>query len=162
MLWALLFFLRKKNVKNNYNKFVRHSLEVLFWIPLQGGRRCDLWCHCIRIVKQISTSMVQVSSALRLFKKQDIISAGVLLFSSPEPLAHGELLWSLDVRRPLCVVSNCFKGHLLNYWLDFAQTWQECSLKIVQMVLIHCISRSHRLKFSRWKLENLLVWNHKA
>ena len=39
-----------------------------------------------------------------------------LLFSSPEPLAHGELLCSLDVRRASSVVNNCFKGHiLLNY-----------------------------------------------
>ena len=46
------------------------------------------------------------------------------IFSSPEPLGHGELLWSLDVRRASSVVSNCFKGHLLlNYWLDFDQTW---------------------------------------
>ena len=46
------------------------------------------------------------------------------LFSSPEPLAQGELLWSLDVRRVLSVVNNCFKRHLLlNLWLDFDQTW---------------------------------------
>ena len=42
-----------------------------------------------------------------------------LHFSSPEPLAHGELLWSLDVRRASSVINNCFKGHiLLNYcWI---------------------------------------------
>ena len=28
-----------------------------------------------------------------------------------------------------CIVNNWFKGHLLlNYWLDFDQTWQELSL----------------------------------
>ena len=27
-----------------------------------------------------------------------------------------------------CVVNNCFKGHLLNYWLDFDQTWQKKTL----------------------------------
>ena len=40
-------------------------------------------------------------------------------------------LWISIVRRgrPLCVVNNCFKGHLLlNYWLDFDQTWQDWSL----------------------------------
>ena len=50
------------------------------------------------------------------------------IFTSTEPLAHGELLWSLDVRPPSCVVNNCFKRHLLlNYSLDFDQTWQEWS-----------------------------------
>ena len=30
-----------------------------------------------------------------------------------------------------CIVNNWFKGHLLlNYWLDFDQTWQELSLYI--------------------------------
>ena len=56
--------------------------------------------------------------------------------SSPEPLAIGELLRSLNVRRPSFVVrrvsfvvNNCFKGHLLlNYWLDFDQTWLKWSL----------------------------------
>ena len=79
-------------------------------------------------------------------------SAKLLVFSSPEPLAHGELLWSLDVRCASSVINNCFKGHLLlNYWLDFwpnlvrmVLIWP--SLKFVQMVPIHCISRSHRLK----------------
>ena len=33
-----------------------------------------------------------------------------LTLSSPEPLAHGELLLSLDVRRVSSVVNNCFKG----------------------------------------------------
>ena len=50
-------------------------------------------------------------------------------FGSSEPLAHGELLWSLDVRRPSCVVNNCFKRHLLlNNWLDFYKTWQKLFL----------------------------------
>ena len=43
-------------------------------------------------------------------------------FSSPEPLAHGELLWSLDVWRVSSIVNNCFKGHLLNCLVDFDQT----------------------------------------
>ena len=30
--------------------------------------------------------------------------SGMAIFSSPEPLAMGELLWSLDVRCPSCVV----------------------------------------------------------
>ena len=46
-------------------------------------------------------------------------------FSSPEPLAHHELLSSLDVPCAFYIINNCFKGHLLNYWLDFDQTWQE-------------------------------------
>ena len=48
-------------------------------------------------------------------------------------------------------VNNRFKGHLLlNYWLDFTNLtgmiliWP--SVIIVQMVKVHCISRSHRLK----------------
>ena len=45
-------------------------------------------------------------------------------------LAHlSHWLISLDVRRPSCVVNNCFKGHLLlNYRLEFDQTWQEWAL----------------------------------
>ena len=52
------------------------------------------------------------------------------IFSSPQPLGYGELLWLLDACRPssvvcpaLTVVNNFFKGHLLNYCLDFDQTW---------------------------------------
>ena len=53
-----------------------------------------------------------------------LCSACGAFISSPEPLAHGELLWSLDVHRVSSIVNNCFKGHLLlNYWLDFDQTW---------------------------------------
>ena len=66
-------------------------------------------------------------------------------------MAHGEQLRSLDVRCALSIVNNCFKGHLLlNYWLDLPNfagiilTWP--SLIIVQMVMVPCISRSHRLK----------------
>ena len=38
------------------------------------------------------------------------------------------------------------------------------SLKIVQMVLVHCISRSHRIEidFQDENFKNLLIWNHKA
>ena len=37
-------------------------------------------------------------------------------------------------------------------------------LKIVQMVPVHCISRSHRLKqdFQGKNFKNLLLYNHKA
>ena len=51
----------------------------------------------------------------------------IFVFSSPEPKAQGELLWSLTVRhrRP----STIFKQHLLlDHWLDFDQTSQEWSL----------------------------------
>ena len=34
--------------------------------------------------------------------------------------------WMSVVRRSSSVINNCFKGHLiLNYLLDFDQTWQE-------------------------------------
>ena len=57
--------------------------------------------------------------------------------SSPEPKAHGELLWSLAVRRRRCRrrhrpdvrPSTVFKQHLLlNHWWEFDQTSQEWSL----------------------------------
>ena len=60
-----------------------------------------------------------------------------LLFSSPEPKAQGEVLWSLTVRRrrrrrrhrPYVRPSTIFKQHLLlNHWLEFDQTSQEWSL----------------------------------
>ena len=48
------------------------------------------------------------------------------IFSSPEPKAHGELLWSLTVRRrrrcrrPDVRLSTIFKQHLLlNHWWEF-------------------------------------------
>ena len=65
---------------------------------------------------------------------------------------------------PSCVINNCFKGYLLNYGLDSAPNlagmiliWP--SLKIVQMVMVHCISRSHRLKidFQDETFKNLLL-----
>ena len=31
--------------------------------------------------------------------------------------------WMSVVCRQSCVLNNCFKGHLLNYQLDFDQTW---------------------------------------
>ena len=52
-------------------------------------------------------------------------------FSSPEPKAQGELLWSLTVRhrRPSVRPFTIFKQHLLlNHWLDFDQISQEWSL----------------------------------
>ena len=44
----------------------------------------------------------------------------------------------------LSTIASKFKENLL-YWLDFDQTWQHWSLFIVQMVLVHCISRSNEL-----------------
>ena len=55
-----------------------------------------------------------------------------VFFSSPEPKAHGELLWSLIVRRrlrPDVRPSTIFEQHLLlNHWWEFDQTSQEWSL----------------------------------
>ena len=108
------------------------------------------------------------------------------LFSSPEPKAQGEVLWSLTVRRrrrrrrrPSVHPFTIFKQHLLNHWLDFDQISQEWSLvgfwpnftgmilgwssfKVVQMVPVHCISRSQELKidFLTKNSKNLLVRNH--
>ena len=61
-------------------------------------------------------------------------------------LAHGELLWSLNVRRSsyVLVVNNCFKGLLAGFWPNLAGMF--LIWNIVQMVPVRCISRSHRLK----------------
>ena len=91
-------------------------------------------------------------------------------FRSPEPLAHGELLWSLDGRRTSSsVVNNCFIGHLLKQLAGFLPNLADLilirpSLIIVYMFQVRCISRSHRLKidFHDENFKNLLVWNHKA
>ena len=77
-------------------------------------------------------------------------------FSSPvpEPLAHGELLWSLDFPCELCVVRHqqllqrtsplkLLVGILPNL-AGMILIWP--SLILVQMVPFHCISRPHRLK----------------
>ena len=93
------------------------------------------------------------------------------IFSSPEPLAHGELLWSLDVCRATCIIVR--RQQLLQrtsppkllagFWpnlVGIILIWP--SLKIVQMVQVHCISRSHRLKidFQDENFKNLLLCNH--
>ena len=54
-----------------------------------------------------------------------------------------------------CIINSYFKGHLLNYCMDgmgVYQTWQKWSLYgplqfFFQIVSVHCISKSHRLKF---------------
>ena len=77
--------------------------------------------------------------------------------------------WISVLRHVLCVNNNCFKGHLLNYWLELDQTLQDrslllTSLILLQMVLVHCLSRSDRLKvdFQCENFENLIVWNNNA
>ena len=94
------------------------------------------------------------------------------LLRSPEPLAHGELLWSSIVRRLTCVVcrqqllqKTSSPKQLAGFWPNLAGMiliWP--SLIILQMILVHCISRSHRLKidFQDENFKNLLVWNQKA
>ena len=58
--------------------------------------------------------------------------------------------WMSVVRRASWIVRRLSKGHLLNYWLDLAKFGRNdpymASLKVVQTVLVCCISRSHRLK----------------
>ena len=86
------------------------------------------------------------------------------IFSSPEPLTHDELLWSLDARRVASVVNNCFKWHLLNYWLDFRRNGPYMAFsKSVQIVTVHCISRSQRLNID-FQDETFKTFfsNHKA
>ena len=95
--------------------------------------------------------------------------SGMAIFSS---LAQGELLWSLDVRRPSCVVrrqqllqTTSPPKPLAGFWPNFVGMiliWS--SFKIVQMVSVHCISRSHRLKidFQDENFKNRFLWNHKA
>ena len=93
-------------------------------------------------------------------------------FSSPEPKAQGELLWSLTVRcrrRPSVrpSVHNLYTTSppkpQIEFWPNFTGMilgWS--SFKVVQMVPVHCISRSQELKidFLTKKLKNLLVRNH--
>ena len=59
--------------------------------------------------------------------------------------------WMSVIHRVSSIVNNCFKGHLLNIWLFFLLNlagiiliW--LSFIIVQMVIVHFISRSPRLK----------------
>ena len=104
------------------------------------------------------------------------------IFSSPVTRWQGELLWSRIDRLLSCVfpsvracvcpsmrssVNNFFNRYLLlNHWLDFNQTTEIIlglfSFKVVQMVSVHCISRSQELKidFLTENLKSLLVSNH--
>ena len=73
------------------------------------------------------------------------------LFSSLVTLWQGELLWSHFVRRA-CVHSSVRKQILQTTSPPTPQTLQERSLvdppfKVVQMVPVHCISRSQELKW---------------
>ena len=87
------------------------------------------------------------------------------LFSSPEPFADGELLRSRNVHSASSVVNSCFKGNLFYKLLPgflpnmagMVLIWH--SLIIVQMVLVRCIPRSHRLKidFQDENFKNFLV-----
>ena len=80
----------------------------------------------------------------------------VVLFSSPEPLAHGELLSSLDVYRPSCIVCHPSSTITSKDISSLTTVWSLTNLvgmifirpsfKIVQIVLVHSITRSHRLK----------------
>ena len=85
----------------------------------------------------------------------------LLLFSSPEPKAQLELLWSFDVRRSSCVVNNYFKGQRMVAFCPnvagLVLRWP--SLIIIQVIPVLCISMSHRLKYFRDEnmKKNLLV-----
>ena len=67
----------------------------------------------------------------------------------------------------LCVINNCSKWHLLNYFTEFWPNFVGMiliwpCLKMVQIVQVHCISRSHRLKMNLQdeNFKNLLLWKH--
>ena len=66
---------------------------------------------------------------------------------SPEPLAHGEQLWSLYVRRVLLLhmTSPPTTGWIFTK-LSRNDPLYGPLYKIVQMVQVHCMSRSHMLK----------------
>ena len=81
----------------------------------------------------------------------------ITFFSSPEPKAQGELLWSLTVRRrrrrrrpavrPSTNLQTAPPKPLIGIWPYFTGMilgWS--SFKVVQMVPVHCISRSQELK----------------
>ena len=58
-----------------------------------------------------------------------------------------------DVCCASCTVSNCFKGHLLlNYWLDFDQTWQELYLMAFFDKCSNCLCPFH-IKVSQAKID---------
>ena len=59
-------------------------------------------------------------------------------FCLPEPKARGELLWSLGVRLPSSVIRRQqllqrTSAVFLNYWLDFAKTYQEWSWSVMAL-----------------------------
>ena len=52
----------------------------------------------------------------------------------------------------LCVINNCFKGHLfLNYLLDFDETGRN-DLSVALMFLVHVINRSNKLLWPKMTL----------
>ena len=90
-----------------------------------------------------------------------------MIFSSPEPKAHGELLGSPVVRRPSCVL--CRQQLLqmtssLEQLSGFQPNLAEMILirhssLIVKMVSVNCISKSAELKIDPFQknLKNLLL-----
>ena len=52
-----------------------------------------------------------------------------------------------------CIINSYFKGHLLNYWMGWEFTklgrngpYMALFIIFFQIVPVHCISKSHRLK----------------
>ena len=93
--------------------------------------------------KAVVPVLVLLFVALWFILRGECFKYCLVLISSPEPKAHGELLWSLTVRRrrrrrrrrcrrrrrPDVRLSTIFKQHLLlNHWWEFDQTSQEWSL----------------------------------
>ena len=114
---------------------------------------CDLFFQCYNLQHTTAISRVKATYFVLFKKWRKLVGSicaplGTLssfnapeIFSSPEPKAHGELLWSLTVRRRRCRrrrrrrshpdvrLSTIFKQHLLlNHWWEFDQTSQEWSL----------------------------------
>ena len=63
----------------------------------------------------------------------------LLLFSSPEPLAHGELLWSLDIRDASSTIVSKGISSYTSGWILTKLS------RNGPYIAVHCIFRSHRL-----------------
>ena len=152
------------------------SLYVLLFLEKEAeiGGRVKLnsgelkWVHCWSLIKG---SFLHLFSTI--LSKQHFICLKPLLMRQNEPRRFFETLrihvsaWNTESnhywgRYPIlahlsqcvrCIINSYFKGHLLNYWMGWEFTklginglYMALFILYFQIVSIHCISKSHRLK----------------
>ena len=89
-------------------------------------------------------SLLSSNDVLGLFHEKQQLFLAHLSTVTWAQSAHGELLWSPNVRQPSCVVHNFFKHLLLlNHWVNLDETWQGCFLGEALPKLVKRLNSTH-------------------